>query len=94
MKTDEQIIAEARQIDGAVSTVLEACEAFYMGGCPDDVSGDVEAPCGHFYRVARWIVTTDSQGFTGLDAYQDEHEALEAFERLSEDYQEWNDSEG
>lgn len=93
MKTDSQIIAEAHKIDPEVSTVLEACEALYLSGTPDDVSGNVEAPCGHFYRVARWIVTTDSQGFTDLNTYQDESEALEAFERLSEEYQKWDDSE-
>ena len=66
-------------------TVLEACEAFFMNGFHDDVSGDVET-FGHFYRVHRWIVWTDNQGFKDVDTYDTEAEAIKAFEKYNDEF--------
>lgn len=65
--------------------VLEACEEFYGNGAADQVSGDVEI-FYHFYRVHRWIVTADSQGFHELETYDNEAEAIEAFKNHETEY--------
>jgi len=83
------LIVSARRLDRDVVTVLEACEAFYMNGTADDVSGDVESLPGHFYRVARWVVLTDSQGFRNLSEYDDEAQAVEAFLEMSLEFEAW-----
>jgi hypothetical protein len=71
----------------------EALEAIYMDGCADQVSGDVEAPTGHFYRVGRQIVETDSQGFKNFNSYTTEAEAEAEFDRLDNLYDEWMDDD-
>lgn len=43
-------------------STLDRLETVYLDGCADDVIGDVDA-LGHYYRVGRYIVQTDSQGF-------------------------------
>ena len=87
---DQEIIRQANYFRDEfdlepVTNVLGACEEFYMNGMDDDHDGDVET-FGHFYRVHRWIVHTDNQGFKELDTYDDEYEATKAFEKLSEEY--------
>jgi hypothetical protein len=72
-----------------VSTIKAACETIYGHGVADDVSGNVEAPTGHFYRVAQWIVVTDSQGFSDLYTYASEEEAVEEFNKLDAEYAKW-----
>jgi hypothetical protein len=69
---------------------LDQCEQVYMDGCADEISGDVEAPMGHFYRVGRFIVTTDSQGFHSLSEYADEETAHYEFEQAAVAYAEWD----
>lgn len=96
--TDEGIIALARvQLDEDVSDVLAACESFYGHGFADEITGDVDGP-GHFYRVARWIVTTDSQGFHYLAEFEDEATARSTFQEIeaqvSRFYDESEDWEG
>ena len=68
---------------------LDECEAVYMDGCADAVSGDVEAPTGHFYRVDNCIVATDDRGFKSFDAYEAAWEAADVFASLDEEYGEW-----
>jgi hypothetical protein len=68
-------------------------EEIYMDGCPDDVSGDVDAPTGHFYRIGRQILVTDSQGFRTVHNYTDEAEAVQAFEVMNNEFGEWDDDE-
>lgn len=93
--TDEQLIAEARKNLGEpdLETVKEACEAFYGHGFADESSGNVEAPTGHFYRVARWIAVTNSQGFTDLHEFETEAEAKADFAERAAEYDEWDDEE-
>lgn len=82
----DDIIAQARShLNEDVSDVLEACEAFYGHGFSDDSDGDVET-FGHFYRVHRWIVWTDSQGFHDLETYDTEEDAVKSFGNYSRDY--------
>ncbi|MBA3351734.1 MAG: hypothetical protein H0U23_04800, partial [Blastocatellia bacterium] len=59
--------------------VLNACEAYYMNGCFDELSGDSEAPTGHFYRIHRFIVTTFSDGSRYLNTLDNEDEATKEF---------------
>jgi len=90
---ESELIAEAQAQDSSITTVLEACEYFYMNGCPDEMSGDVESPVGHFYRVARWIVYTDSQGFHELQTCESELDARAHFDVVNQEYDAWCDKE-
>ena len=65
--------------------LLLALESFYMNGGADETSGDVET-FGHFYRVHRWIVWTDSQGFHDVDTYDTEAEAIACFAKYDVEY--------
>lgn len=90
-----EIIAQANEMIGAentdhhVSTILDACETIYGHGFADDTSGDVEAPSGHFYRVSRWIVRTDTQGFKTLESFTIESAARDAFAVLEREFAKW-----
>jgi hypothetical protein len=85
------IIEQARADLGepTISNLVEALEAFYGHGFADQRSGDVESPTGHFYRVHRWVVTTDSQGFNEVAEFDSEAEARERFSTLDDEYSEW-----
>lgn len=72
-----------------VDTILAACEEWYHNGFAEEVSGDVDAPTGHFYRVNRWIVLTDSQGFQDVFPFDTTEEAEKAFDTLDKEYGEW-----
>lgn len=76
-------------VDEAKPTLVEACEAFYMNGCADAVGGNVDSPQGHFYRVHRWIVITDEQGFKDIETWDNETEAIVAFEHRADEYTQW-----
>lgn len=73
--------------------ILEQVEETYMNGFADEVSGDVEAPTGHFYRVGQYIVVTNSQGFKTIYDHRCEEEAEVQFDTMNEEYCEWDDSE-
>ncbi len=66
--SEADLIEQARQDLGETiepGDLLGACESFYGHGFADDQAGEAEyGPHGHFYRVHRWIVFTDSAGFT------------------------------
>jgi hypothetical protein len=89
----DEIIDEARKVDPNASSVLDACEAFYMNGTPDELSGDVDSPTGHFYRVARWIVQCDTLGFKHLLTFKDDAEAQAEFQKLDKTYGDWCEKE-
>lgn len=74
-------------------TVLRACNEIYMHGFADEQSGDMEAPTGHFYRVARWLIETDSAGFDYLSEFITEREAQEYFHVLDMEYSAWDSDE-
>lgn len=84
-KANESLGEEPRRIEG----VLDACETFYMNGMYDQASGMDEAPTGHFYRVNRWIVSTNSQGRNEATTYANESDAIQAFRELDRQYYEW-----
>lgn len=79
-----KLISEAQSAfpDSPIVDVLDACEAFYMNGCADEVIGDVDT-IGHFYRVDRFIVATDSQGFHTCHTFETVEEASAEMARLS-----------
>lgn len=96
MPTSEyQIIKEAQENYGetGIETLLDALEAFYLSGSPDEASGDVEAPTGHFYRIDRWIVVTNNQGFKDVQEYGNAETAEWEFGKLEDDYCEWADED-
>lgn len=64
-------------------------EEIYMDGMADYVSGDVEAPTGHFYLIDCQMVTTDSQGFRCVENFNSMREAKEEFEKREREYAEW-----
>lgn len=70
---------------------LEELEAIYMDGNADYVSGDVEAPTGHFYLVDSQIVTTDSQGFCNVETFLSGAHAKAEFDARQKEYIEWAD---
>lgn len=76
-----------------IATVKDAVLAFHGHGVADDVTGDVEAPCGHVIRVDRFIVTTDERGFTDLIEYADAGLAVQAFAEYEDEYADY-DNEG
>lgn len=96
--SEDEIIKEAEEAYGDLDDyvrignpgrLMSALYAFSMNGSSDDESGDVESPTGYFYRVHRWIVTTNSQGFDDIETYDNEAEAIEAFNRRNEEYCQW-----
>jgi hypothetical protein len=90
---DGEFVRQARVDwpDANIRTVLDACEEYYMNGIYDDISGDMESPTGHFYRIDRHIVVTDSQGFHDLQTFDSEEAAIEAFGKLDDEYAEWGE---
>src|SRR4029077_2186483 len=92
--TKAQIVAEAQKLDPAVKTIMDALEAFYGHGMTDEMSGNVECPStGHFYRVDRWIVTTDDRGFRADWIYGTIAEAQSEFQKLEDEFSKWDMSE-
>lgn len=90
--SEQEFIAHSNETlsTSGIESVLEACEEFYGSGFADSVSGEVESPTGHFYRVHRWIVQTNSEGFTELNTFDSEYEAIKEFEILERDYCAWD----
>lgn len=77
-----------------LSTVKDAILALHGHGVADEVTGDVEAPCGHVILVDRWIVVTDERGFTELTDYETANDARAAFAEHEDAYADWcNESE-
>lgn len=92
--TTEELIDTASRLSGentrrAIRGTLDACEELYLHGFPDEVTGDVDSPTGHVYRIDRWIVTTDSYGFHEIDEYEVEADAKIAFEGYDYDFERW-----
>jgi hypothetical protein len=70
---------------------MEELEEIYGNGMTDEMSGNVEAPTGHFYRVESQIVVTDTQGFRSLFNFRNEDEAKAAFTKQDKEYSSWAD---
>lgn len=88
--SEEEFIREAKNDweddDTVINSIKEALEVSYMNGSYDDVVGDVDSSVGHNYRIDRWIVNTDTQGFTVVTTYDTVKEAEAAFWLLREEY--------
>lgn len=95
--TEQELIAQARLDWLNDDTILpikdlkDALEANYYNGNYDDIGGDVEAPTGHYYRIERWIVVTDSQGSRTVHTFDTIEEAEEKVEELENEYCTWDD---
>ena len=60
-------------------------------GCEDERSGDVESADGHFARIARWLVVTDSSGFVTVTDCDTTDAARELFAAADHEYGRWLD---
>lgn len=98
--TEDELIEKAIQDFGAgplatyesigqPGKFLASLEAYYMNGMADAEAGNVDADTGHFYRVERWIVRTDTQGFHTIEAYDTVAEAISDFLKREEEYCKW-----
>lgn len=104
MTSEGDIIADAIRIEGGPlqegianpGILLAALETIYMHGgvSSEDIGGDSEAPTGHFYRIERWIVSVDSQGFKDLTSFDTLAEAEDAFANLEDEFSKWDDDDG
>ena len=74
--------------DGSGDLII-SYESVFLDGMADSVSGDVEAPTGHFYRVNAGIVITDSRGFHYGYLYANEADAMRVFDILEAEYVDW-----
>jgi hypothetical protein len=86
--SEDEIIEQAYALglqDLHPENVLEACELFYGCGAEDEADGDADT-FGYFYRVHRWIVWTDSQGFHDIETFDTEAQAEKQFGKYFEDY--------
>lgn len=87
--TREEVMESARKHGAKVERLIDALEDFYMNGFQDESSGDVDCQTGHFYRVNRWIVTTNTQGFHDMWSFESVAEAIKEFQKLEAEYAEW-----
>lgn len=90
--TEAQLVAQTIEAFGewiGIHSALDACETCWANGASDEHDGDAESPQGHFYRVDRWIVTTNSQGFKSIEEYANCTDAHDAFDATQHDYSEW-----
>jgi hypothetical protein len=90
--SEDEIIEQARKAFGEITEfigqpgmLLAALQEFSLNGCDDGSSGDTDS-YGHFYRVHRWIVWTDSAGFHDIETYDNEDGAIKAFEKYEHEY--------
>ena len=89
--TKAQMIEAARKLDAHVKTIMDALEAFYGNGFTDEIGGNVECPStGHYYRVDRWIVTTNDRGFRDVWIYGTIAEAQAEFQKLEDEFSKWD----
>jgi hypothetical protein len=88
---ESEIIEQCeRDLGEKVGTLLEALEAFYGHGFADEFSGDVDSPEGFFYRVHRWIVDVDTQGWKSITGHDSEDQAKADFAVRDAAYSDWS----
>jgi hypothetical protein len=94
MTAEEEFIRQTKvdweDKDHPINSLQDALEVNYMNGNYDNLSGDVDAPTGHFYIIEQWILVTDSQGNKIVQSYESPVEAETAFNKLEADYDEWS----
>lgn len=92
LPTPDELVAEVQEgLDPDATNLQNALTAIWGNGFADESSGTVEAPCGHFFRVEHWIVTTDSQGFVSVETFDSIEEAMVAFSERDHEYADWDD---
>lgn len=72
---------------------LAELEEIYMNGFADEVTGDVDSPVNHVYRVGKYLVETLSTGFKYVAEYETTTEAITVFNQIDAEYSTWLDSE-
>lgn len=94
MTEDELIENAAQQAFGRSPNhrLIDALEAYWGNGSSDESCGDADT-FGHYYRVDRWIVRTDSQGFATPETFDTEQEAKDAFQKIEAEWLTWEDNE-
>ena len=88
--TKAEMIERAKDLDPSVKTIMDALEAHYGHGFTDEMSGNVDSPVGHFYRVDRWIVVTNDRGFRDVWNYGSITEAKTEFQLLEDEFSKWD----
>lgn len=85
---EDDLFKAAHKLTGVWPTsVEEALEQFWGSGVANDEKGEVDG-AGHIYRVEKWTVTTDSQGFSKVTEHgtiEEAEAAVEAFPVADED---------
>lgn len=79
--TLEELVGVMDDETDETTLVETACKAFYLHGRADDQTGNVDT-CGHYVRVHRWIVWTNSIGQTGIEEEGTEREAINRFSQI------------
>ena len=95
--TREQLIAQARELRhdfdadlaGEAVVVKAALNEIQLHGFADEASGDVEASCGFFFRVDRWVVVVDGDARATVDEHANPTYAREHFNALDHAYADW-----
>lgn len=92
-KTEAELIDEAIEAFGdlgadrigqKIGELGLALEAFFMNGFHDEEGGTIEWGLGHRYRVDRWVMWTDSQGFHSIEAFQTDTLAAQQMDAYDE----------
>jgi hypothetical protein len=68
-----------------------ALEAFYMNSFSDQEGGNADYGLGHRYRVDRWVMWTNSQGFHSIEAFQTDtlaEQAMDSYDKADDDSEE------
>ena len=76
-------VADLIEPESAPHDLKSALETHYGHGFADDQAGDVNEAPAHVYRVDRWLVWTDSQGFSDVDEYGTDGAAAEQLESFA-----------
>ena len=74
--SEERLIHQAqRDYAGyGIETLVDALDMIWGNGFADGEAGEADR-YGHCFRVSRWLLWTDSQGFKSVEAYRTDTEA-------------------
>lgn len=82
---DEALMQAAYKLTAVMpSDVEEALEQFWGNGMADDEFGSVDEPGGQVFRVDRWTVVTDEDGFKAYTEHPTEADAEAHMEGLGQ----------
>lgn len=86
--SEDELVQQARDnlgedIEAGPRALEEALLAFWGHGFSDESEGTTDFY--HVFRVHRWLLYTDSQGFTTISPYDTEAEAIQAMDACREE---------